>query len=412
MKRILFLMAILSVFTLVVSAQSGRKVETPPPTPPATQQTEDEDFSESKPSKLPPVYVSPKQQRELLKDRNKKTNKSDKNNSDNSKVIEDKSGTTQTVIDGEDEITVETNLVTLPVSVYDRNGLYIPNLQKSDFKIFENGKEQQIEVFETTDKPFTVILLIDTSPSTVYKIEEIQEAAIAFTNQLKPQDNVLVAEFDGNVTVLTEITNDRQKIHKAIRKADFGNGTALYDAVDFSLRKRLNQIEGRKAIVLFTDGVDTYSRKGTYDSTLYLSQESDAMIFPIYYNTYLSNLGIGGGTVMSSPFPDIDAMRRSQRNIGIGTSAEEYALGKKYIEDLAASTGGRVFRPESTPGGLTAAFEGIAEELRRQYNIGYYPEEPGKKGEQKKVRVRVNRANLVIRARDSYIVGSETKASK
>lgn len=412
MKRVLFLSVILSGLTLSVSAQSGRKVEAQP-TPPAAQEEAVEDFSESKPTKLPPVYVSPKQQRELLKDRNKKAKKSDNsNNSNNSKVIEDKSGTTQTVGDGEDEITVDTNLVTLPVSVYDRNGLYIPNLQKSDFKIFENGKEQQIEVFETTDKPFTVILLIDTSPSTEYKIEEIQDAAIAFTNQLKPQDSVMVVEFDGNVSVLTEITKDRQKIHKAIRKADFGNGTALYDAVDFSLRKRLNQIEGRKAIVLFTDGVDTYSRKGSYDSTLYLSQESDAMIFPIYYNTYLSNMGIGGGTVMSSPYPDLGSIGRSRPNIGIGNSPEEYALGKKYVEDLAASTGGRVFRPESTPGGLTSAFEGIAEELRRQYNIGYYPEEGGKKGEQKKVRVRVSRPNLVIRARDSYIVGAETASKK
>lgn len=409
MKRVLLLPVILSALNLIVSAQSGRRIEAPP-TPPPTQEETVEDFSESKPSKLPPVYVTPKQQRELLKDRNKKTKKND--NSNNSKVIEDKSGTTQTVGEGEDEITVETNLVTLPVSVYDRNGLYIPNLQKSDFKIFENGKEQQIEVFETTDKPFTVILLIDTSPSTVYKIEEIQDAAIAFTNQLKPQDSVMVVEFDGNVSVLTEITKDRQKIHKAIRKADFGYGTALYDSVDFSLRKRLNTIEGRKAIVLFTDGVDTASRKGSYDSTLYLSQESDAMIFPIYYNTYLSNLGIGGGTVMSSPYPDLGSLGRSRPNIGIGDSPEEYALGKKYIEDLAASTGGRVFRPESTPGGLTAAFEGIAEELRRQYNIGYYPEEAGKTGEQKKVRVRVSRPNLVIRARDSYIVGGEAKTTK
>jgi hypothetical protein len=273
MKRVLFLSVILSGSSLIVSAQSGRKIEAQP-TPPPAQEEAVEDFSESKPTKLPPVYVSPKQQRELLKDRNKKAKKSDNpNNSNNSKVIEDKSGTTQTVGDGEDEITVDTNLVTLPVSVYDRNGLYIPNLQKSDFKIFENGKEQQIEVFETTDKPFTVILLIDTSPSTVYNIEEIQDAAIAFTNQLKPQDSVMVVEFDGNVSVLTEITKDRQKIHKAIKKADFGNGTALYDAVDFSLRKRLNQIEGRKAIVLFTDGVDTFSRKGSYDSTLYISQE-------------------------------------------------------------------------------------------------------------------------------------------
>lgn len=403
MKRIFILSAILFGLTAITAAQSGRRVETPPPQQ-TIQTPEAEDFSESKPTKLPPVYITPKQQRELLKDRNKKSDKSDK--SEKSKVIEDKSGTTQTVGE-EDEITVDTNLVTIPVSVFDRNGLYIPNLQKSDFKIFENGKEQPIEFLETTDKPFTVILLIDTSPSTAYKIEEIQDAAIAFTNQLKPQDSVMVVEFNGSVDVLTEATSDRQRIYNAIRKTDFGNGTKLYDAVDFSLRKRLEKVEGRKAIVLFTDGVDTESRKGSYDSTLYLSQESEAMIFPIYYNTYLQYLGIGGGTVMSNPYPDLGSMGRSRPNIGRGDSPEEYALGKKYLEDLAASTGGRVFRPESTPGGLTAAFEGIAEELRRQYNIGYYPEEAGKKGEQKKVRVRVNRPNLVLRARDSYIVGEK-----
>lgn len=406
MKRIIILALLLVGLVSIAAAQSGRKIETPPPTIQTNQNEDAEDFSESKPTKLPPVYVTPKQQRELLKDRNKKTDKTDK-----SKVIEDKSGATQAV--GEDEeITVETDLVTIPVSVFDRNGLYIPNLQKTDFKIFENGKEQQIEFFGTTDKPFTVILLIDTSPSTQYKIEEIQDAAIAFTNQLKPQDNVMVVEFNGSVEVLTETTNDRQRIYQAIRKAEFGGGTKLYDAVEFSLRKRLSKIEGKKAIVLFTDGVDTESRKGTYDSTLYLSQESDAMIFPIYYNTYLQYLGIGGGTVMSNPYPDLGTMGRARPNLGRGDSPEEYALGKKYLEDLAASTGGRVFRPESTPGGLTAAFEGIAEELRRQYNIGYYPEEPGKKGEQKKVRVRVNRPNLVLRARDSYIVGAETAAKK
>lgn len=405
MKRILILSAVLIGLSSIVSAQSGRRVQTPATTSPS-QTEETEDFSESKPNKLPPVYISPSQQRELLKDRNKKKK------SDTSKVIEDKSNTTQTVGESEDEITVDTNLVTIPVSVFDRNGLYIPNLQKSDFKIFENGKEQPVEFLETTDKPFTVIILLDTSPSTAYKIEEIQDAAIAFANQLKPQDNVMVVEFNGSVDVLTEATSDRRKIHSAIRKTSFSDGTKLYDAVDFSLRKRLSKIDGRKAIVLFTDGVDTESGKGTYDSTLYLSQESEAMIFPIYYNTYLQYIGIGGGTVMSNPIPNIGAMGRPRPNIGIGDSAEEYALGKKYLEDLAASTGGRVFRPESTPGGLTAAFEGIAEELRRQYNIGYYPEEPGKKGEQKQVRVRVNRPNLVIRSRDSYIVGSEAKTKK
>ena len=94
-----------------------------------------------------------------------------------------------------------------------------------------------------------------------------------------------------------------------------------------------------------------------------------------------------------------------------GTSAEEYALGRKYLEELADVTGGRVFRPEATPGGLDAAFEGIAEELRRQYNIGYIPKKEGQPGQRKQIKVRVDRPNLVLRARDSYIVGANVAAA-
>jgi VWFA-related protein len=207
---------------------------------------------------------------------------------------------------------------------------------------------------------------------------------------LKPQDQVMVIEFDGNVQVLSEPTGDRPKIYKAIKKADFGSGTALYDAVTFSLSKRMSTITGRKAIVLFTDGVDTVSSKSNYDSTLALAEEADSLIFPVYYNTF--NQTRGGIDDWGTPAP--------------GTTAREYAVGKKYLEELAAYTGGRVFRPDDTPGGLTKAFEGIAEELRRQYSIGYIPSEDGKAGERRQIKVRVNRPNLVLRARDSYIVGS------
>ncbi len=307
---------------------------------------------------------------------------------------------------GDDEVVkVETNLITIPVSVFDRNGLYVPGLEKEDFRIFEDGKEQEIAYFGTTDKPFTVILLIDTSPSTSYKIEEIRAAAIAFVDQLKPQDNVIVIEFAGNVHVLTEVTNDRQRIYKAIRHADWGDGTALYDAVDFSLRKRLGKIDGRKAIVLFTDGVDTVSMRASYDGTIDLAEEADSLIFPIYYNTFFDNNGVGGG---SSGIPNINGGGLGGLGglKGNGTSAAEYRRGRQYLNDLAAYTGGRVFRPEATPGGLTAAFEGIAEELRRQYSIGYVPVDEGKPGQRKQIKVRVDRPNLVLRARDSYIVGS------
>lgn len=296
-------------------------------------------------------------------------------------------------VDDGETLRIETNLITIPVSVYDRNGLYIPGLSEENFKIFDNGVEQDIEYFATTDQPFTVALVIDVSPSTAYRIEEIRRSAMAFVDLLKPEDRVIVIDFDENVRVRQDATTDRQKISRAIEKADFGNGTALYNAVDEALRKRLGRISGRKAVVLFTDGVDTKSRKNSYDSTLRFAEESDTLIFPIYYNTFMENRQQQG-------LPPI----RGGIWSGSGTTAGEYALGRKYLEELAEATGGRIFRPESTPGGLTRAFEGIAEELRRQYNIGYVPKTEGKPGERRQIRVRVDRPNLIVRSRDSYIV--------
>lgn len=386
MKKLVLGIGLLPFFALVISAQSGRRIP-PTPTPIPTQAVEV--FSESVPqTKRPPRTVP-------------SLRGSGVDNRPNVVPAAGSSGSQPVDVEvSEGTIRIETNLVTIPVSVFDRNGLYIPGLNQSDFKIFEDGVEQEIEYFGTTDKPFSVILLLDTSLSTQYRIEEIRTAAKAFVDQLKPQDRVMVVEFKMRVRVLSEMTGDRQAIYKGIDRADFGDGTSIYDAVDESLRKHFANIEGRKAIVLFTDGVDTTSKRAGYDSTLDLAEEADVMIFPIYYNTYFENR-TGGSSVPSStwPFP---------QNVpaGAGLSAAEYAVGRKYVEELAAYTGGRVFRPESVPGGLTNAFEGIAEELRRQYNIGYIPKDDGKPGERKTIKVRVARPNLIVRARDSYIVGS------
>ena len=380
MRKYIAVWFVILVFSTVLLAQSGRKGVITTSPPPISETKQEPDYSESAPKKPRPIYSVPDYRNAGKRISAKPPSNSQTQTTGENTGFED------------DVVKVETNLVTIPVSVFDRNGLYIPNLKKEDFKIFEDSKEQEIAYFGTTEKPFTVILLIDTSPSTEYKIDEITRAAIAFVDQLKPQDSVMVIEFDANVHVLTELTNDRQKIYKAIKKADFGGGTSLYEAVDFSLRKRLGKIQGRKAIVLFTDGVDTTSYKASYDSTLLQAEEADALIFPIYYNTFYEN---------RRSAVDLDAP---------GVRAEDYVIGKKYIEELAENTGGRVFRPEAVEGGLTAAFEGIAEELRRQYNIGYYPpEEDRRVGQRKQIKVRVNRPNLVIRSRDSYIVGAEIK---
>lgn len=358
----------------VVAAQSGRRVG-PAPTPSPTAKSDEPQFSESRPQ-------------------NRRNNRA-------ALVPTRPTVTGETPIPAEadqkvegETLKIETHLITIPVSVFDQHGLYIPGIRQTEFKIFEDGVEQEIAYLATTDKPITVALVLDVSPSTSYRIQEIRRAASAFVDKLKPQDSVIVIEFDHSVNVLAKLTTDREKIYRAINKADFGDGTSLYNAVDEALRKQLAPITGRKAVVLFTDGVDTTSRKNTYDSTLNYAEESDSLIFPIYYNTYFDNQRRTGGGIFGGIFNPL------------GGGAEAYALGRKYLEELADATGGRVFRPESTPGGLTAAFEGIAEELRRQYNIGYIPKEEGKPGQRKQIKVRVERPNLIVRARDSYVVGA------
>ncbi|MDQ3635801.1 MAG: VWA domain-containing protein [Acidobacteriota bacterium] len=387
MKRFGILLLIL-ICVSIASAQSGRRITTnPEPTPVIVDENS---YSESR-SYKPQIIYPPN-----YRDKNSRKKKEEK------KIIK----IADEDVD-EDIINVDSTLVTIPISVFNRNGLYISGIKKEEIKIFEDGKEQEVAFFGISEKPFTVALLIDTSPSTEYKIEEIRRAAKAFVDELQPQDKVIVIEFDGDPQVLAEATNDRQKIYRGIDKADFGQGTALYDAVDFTLNKRLNKIEGRKAIVLFTDGVDTVSRR-SYGSTMRDAEESESIIFPIYYNTFLGNSGItgggisGGGGINGGMIPSIGGTQ----NRGYGNTAEEYALGKRYLDELAAFTGGRVFIPEKTPGGLQSAFEGIAEELRRQYNIGYYPADEGKIGQRKQIKVRVYRPKLIVRARDSYIVGS------
>ena len=129
---------------------------------------------------------------------------------------------TPTPAGGDDEvIKIETNLVTMPVSVLDRDGRFISGLQQKDFKIFENGVEQKLDYFQNVEQPFTVVMLIDVSPSTQFKIEEIQNAAMAFVDQLRPSDRVMVIAFDEDVHILSPATNNRNMLKNAIRQAEF-----------------------------------------------------------------------------------------------------------------------------------------------------------------------------------------------
>jgi VWFA-related protein len=322
------------------------------------------------------------------------------------------------IADDNEIIKVETNLVTMPVSVLDRDGRFVSGLQQRDFKVFENGIEQKLEYFQSVEKPFTVILLIDVSPSTQYKIDEIQDAAIAFVDQLRRDDRVAVISFDEHVHLLAAPTNNRNVLRNAIMQAQFGDGTSLYEAVDSVVNQYLKRIEGRKAVVLFTDGVDTTSRRSSYQSTIADVEELDALFYTIRYDTAADmNGGYGGGggggrRRGGGGWGDIAGIilggggggGRRRGGWGGGSSSQEYETGRKYLQALAQNSGGRSFDAPTTSN-LDAAFSGIAEELRRQYSLGYYPENVGQAGERRRISVRVARPNLVVRAKSSYIVG-------
>ncbi len=334
---------------------------------------------------------------------------------------------TPTPVAGDDEIIrVETNLVTMPVSVLDRDGRFISGLQQTDFKIFENGVEQKLDYFQSVEQPFTVILLIDVSPSTQFKIDEIQNAAMTFVDQLRPNDRVMVVSFDESVHVLTPATNNRYQLKNAIRQLEFGDGTSLYEAVNYVIDNQLRQIQGRKAVVLFTDGVDTTSRRANYAGTLRESEEVDALFYPIRYDTSRDMNGGGwgnGGGGNPQPrqsgkvtFGDILGAILMGGNVNVGrgggtragSSSKEYETGRTYLEALAQNSGGRKFEAQ-TLYNVESAFSGIAEELRRQYSIGYYPEAVGQAGDRRQIKIRVMRQNVVVRAKTSYIVGQTNR---
>ncbi len=309
-----------------------------------------------------------------------------------------------------DVIRFDTALVTVPVTVLDRNGRYVPLLRREQFRITENGVDQKIAYFATTDSPFSVVLLIDTSGSTQFRLDDIQDAAIQFVEKLKPTDSVMVMSFDDRIEVECKATTDRNVIEKAIRSTRTGGGTRLYDAVDDILRKQLKTIPGRKAVVLFTDGVDTTSRRASYDSTIRLAEESDAPIYSVDYDTSGLGGGIGGGgtggrgTIFGIPFPTPGIPGSTTR----GGSPGDYRRAVAYLHALSNSTGGRFYSGDSMFG-IAQAFTWIAEELGRQYSLGYYPSAPGKDGERRQIKVKVTEADLVVKARDSYIYSDKGK---
>lgn len=293
------------------------------------------------------------------------------------------------VVDDDEVLKIETNLVTLPVSVLDERGRFISDLEPEDFQVYEDGVQQDIEFFRSVEQPFTVVLLLDLSPSTKYKISEIQDAAISFIDQLRRDDEIIVVTFSRDVQVISRQKSNYHRFRRAIRDAKFGDGTSIYQAVAYAMNNELKNIEGRKALVIFSDGVDTSSRGANYNGTIRDAEALDSLVYPIWYNTFQE----GQATKDAS----------GQTIYPVGASPEENKRGRDYLTDLTEYAGGKLYEANNVEN-LNQAFRSIAEELRKQYYIGYYPQIEGKLGERKQINIRVRRPRLTIRSKNSYRV--------
>jgi VWFA-related protein len=175
-------------------------------------------------------------------------------------------------------------LVGVPVIVTDATGRYVSDLNQSDFEVFEDGAKQTISLFQAPAELFSVVLLLDTSVSTQGKLGDIRRAANVFVDQLPKSDRIKVISFDDQVRELGEFSADRAVVKKAILRAESGYSTKFYDAMNVALEV-LREVDGRKAIVIFSDGVDYRSDYATAESTLRFLEAEGVVVYPIRFST-------------------------------------------------------------------------------------------------------------------------------
>lgn len=359
---------------------------------------------------------------------------------------------------------VDTNLVSIPVVVSDRAGVYLPDMRKEEFTLLEDGAPQEIAFFATVTQPFTVVLMLDTSASTEEKLKDIRRAAIAFAGGLQAKDRIKVMSFDDEVRDLSPFTSDQSVIERAIQAVRAGKGTKLYDAMQTALNALKNDRGRRKAVVIFTDGVDFRSESFSYVNNIRALEESGAIIYPIRYNTRIETERIAreqaagggrpdlaaiikgrseggalpiptgttfpGGTIPGgnddgqpriggiplptlpapprrddprrAPYPEQRDDSRRENEDGLAFMLDAlYKTADSYLNDLARKSGGKLTRADTLEL-LPAAFKEITAELRTQYAIGYYPSNPVKNGGYRKIKLTSTRKGASVRARPGY----------
>jgi Ca-activated chloride channel family protein len=303
--------------------------------------------------------------------------------------------------DQETRIRVNVEMVSLPVVVTTREGKRVTDLVQEDFEIFEDGVPQDIAGFSPTDEPISVALLLDTSGSTEQKLARIQNEAIRFVNLLHPDDSVAVLSFANDVSLHEDFSIDRDRNARGVKETRPGGSTVIYEAVWLSLEEVLKPVHERKALVLFSDGVDTASRKVSMKETLEQAKETRATIYGVYYDTshdvrrgVFQGPTVGGYPVPGGPTVVNPPIYGSGRY-------HEAAAGRDYMAKLAEYSGGTVLDALAIDD-IGPAFDQIARELASQYSIGYYSKNTKHDGKFRKVEVKLKKPGLIARTKKGY----------
>ena len=252
-----------------------------------------------------------------------------------------------------------TDLVLIPVTVTDTLNRFVLGLQKEDFRLFEDGAEQNVAIFSGEDAPLSVGVVFDESGSIGYKLQTSRDAAAQLLRMLTRQDEAFLVEFADAAKVSVGFTNQIQEIQSALEKAQSSGLTAMLDAIDTGVLEMKKARNSRKAIVIVSDGGDNRSHY-TAAQIEALVREADVQIY---------------------------AMGVFEPVLSLGLSAEEIS-GPRLLSEIAAQTGGRAFAA-AVPGDLPSVATRIAVELRNQYVLGYYPTDKARDGKYRTVEVKV-----------------------
>jgi Ca-activated chloride channel homolog len=262
-----------------------------------------------------------------------------------------------------------TRIVPVLTTVIDAQRRLVPDLERADFTVFDNGKPVELTFFQNETTPFTVVVMLDTSASMTANLDLLNAAAEQFLIRMLPADKGQVGAFNDKIQFSGTFTSDRDDLIGALKDLQFGNPTRLYDAVAESINA-LRKVGTRKVVLVFTDGDDTASRQGLGD-VLDRAREEEVMVYAIGLQSEYFN-----GARMVRSMPD------------------------RGLKKLAEETGGGYFELKKTDE-LGPTFSRVAQELHSQYTLGFSP--AALDGKEHKLEVRVKKPGLVARARKSYV---------